>query len=472
LTYKLRDLTHGLSLKKYFQNWLKKFDGVLLFFYVCSSTTSKGLQMPAYKPPRPNFDWTRTSTQEFMKIFLSRSSELDTYQVLSAVKPASPLDAALQAFKEHTNVPLQIPLMGFLHLVGTWLLKNESVIEVQGATINPDLWTIVLAPSGSGKTFAFDQLQKASKACLNVKAEFDAPASAAAYLQELSDKNRSLWFADEFAQMLSQIEQVGSPLAQAKEYMLKTYDGNPIQRKTKADLIEIENPVLSVLGVNTLESYLNKISEESFTDGFSQRFSYLLAKADPNRSFENYPWFAVQSIQESLKAAFTSISGLTLHKRYTVGAEAFRAYQEGFKVLLKHGVSESFFRRLMYRSFKYALIFHVIHGDESSEITKDDIAWAMRLIDIHLCDLKELLAQYNYGDLAKTIRKVQEKKAEFESAGKSFSAREVVQNIKRIKTVSEAKSVLSFVQEVEEQERRQQRMKQASAQDAQFKVAA
>ncbi len=428
--------------------------------------------MPAYKAPRPNFDWTRTSTQQFIKMFLSRSTELDTYQVLSTVKPNSPLDVAVQAFKEHTNVPLQIPLMGFLHLVGTWLLKNESVIEVQGATINPDLWAIVLAPSGAGKTFAFSQLEKACSQSLNVKAEFDAVASAAAYIEELRDKNRSLWFADEFAQTLGQIEQVGSPLAQCKEYMLKTYDGNPIQRKTKAEVIEIEKPVLSILGVNTLESYLNKISEESFTDGFSQRFSYLLAKADPTRSFEDYPWYAVDSIQTSLQAAFISIAGVRLHKRYTVGKEAFRAYQEGFKVLLKHGVSESFYRRLMYRSFKYGLIFHVIHGDESEVISTDDIAWAMRLIDIHLHDLKELLAQYNYGDLAKTIRRVQEKKAEFESAGKDFGAREVVQNIKRIKTVSEAKTVLQFVQEIEAQERKQLRLKEPIGQDAQYRIAA
>ena len=440
----------------------------LTAFCCCSKFEVQQLQinkMPAYKPPRPNFDLSRQTTQDYIKLFLSRGSDLDDYQVLSAVKPNSPLDVAIQAFKEHTNVPLQIPLMGFLHLVGTWLLKNESVIEVQGDTINPDLWTVVLAQSGAGKTLSFNQLQKASQQALGVKAEFDSVASGAAYLEELRDKNRSLWFADEFGQFLGQIEQLGSPLAQCKEYLLKTYDGNPIQRKTKLALIKVDKPVLSIFGVNTVESYLSKISEESFTDGFSQRFAYLLAKSDPSRPFSDYPWFSSASIQESLQQAFTSVAGVTIHKSYSVGAEAFRAYQEAFKVLLKHGVSESFYRRLMYRSFKYALIFHVIHGDHTDKITPEDVGWSMRLIEIHLNDLKELLAQYAYGDLANTIRRIQEKKATFEQAGKAFGAREVVQNFKRIQTVAAAKSILQFVLEIEEEERRLLRKKLSCRQD-------
>jgi hypothetical protein len=104
--------------------------------------------MPAYKPPRPRFD--RQSVQEYIKIFLANSENKNTFKTLSCIKPNSPLSIAIQAMKEHTNIPLQLPLIGFLHLVGTWLMKQESVIEVQGKKINPDLWTITLASSGAG----------------------------------------------------------------------------------------------------------------------------------------------------------------------------------------------------------------------------------------------------------------------------------------------------------------------------------
>lgn len=402
--------------------------------------------MPASKTPLLCID--KVSTQEFMNLFLSCSDDLNTYQVLSAVKVNSPLDLAIQAFRELTNVPLQIPLMGFMHLVGAWLMKQNSTVNIKGAVLNPDLWTVVLAPSGAGKTFAFSQLQKASIKALNIKAEFDAVASASAFFEELHDKNGSMWFADEFAQFLGQVEQAGSPLSQCKEYLLKTYDGNPIQRKTKSELIEIEKPVLNILGVNTLESYLNKISEESFTDGFSQRFAYLIAKADPARPFKNYAWFNDEAIQISLTNAFSSLSTLTVHREYVVSAEAFKAYEAGFQFLLKHDISESFYRRLMFRSFKYAMIYHVMHGNNSNQITPDDIGWAMRLITLHISDLKELLTHYNYSELAKTIKKVQEKKADFAIKNKPFGVREVVQNIKKIKTVNEAKIILEFVEKL------------------------
>lgn len=323
-------------------------------------------------------------------------------------------------------------------------MKQNSVIELKGKSINPDLWTVALAPSGSGKTFAFSQLQKASIQALDVRANFDAVASAAAYLQELSTKNKSLWFADEFAQFLGQVEQVGSPLSQCKEYLLKTYDGNSIQRKTKLEIIEIDNPVLSILGVNTLDSYLKKISEESFTDGFAQRFAYLLAEPDNDRPFQQYPWYDECSIQAELLKAFTIVANTTIHKTYVVSKDAFTAYEQAFQSLLKYEVSESFYRRLMYRSFKYMHIFHVIHGDSSNTITGEDVGWAMRLIALHLVDLNKLLEKYNYSDLAKLIQKVEAKQVEFIKKEKKFGAREVVQYCK-VSSISEAKAILEFV---------------------------
>jgi hypothetical protein len=399
--------------------------------------------MPAYKYPRPVFD--RETVQEYIKVFLSNSTNANTFKTLSCVKPCTPLSQAIEAFKEHTNVPLQLPLMGFLHLVGTWLMKQDSVIECKGKKLNPDLWTIALASSGAGKTFAFSQLQKASEQVLNTKAEFDAVASAAAYIQELSDKNRSLWFADEFAQFLGQVEQVGSPLAQCKEYLLKTYDGNPIQRKTKLETIEIEKPVLSIFGVNTLDSYLAKVSEESFTDGFAQRFAYILAEPDEARPFQKYTWYDETAIQTELVQAFQQIATTTIHKTYVLSPQAFEAYEQAFQSLLKYEVSESFYRRLMFRSFKYMQIFHVIHGDNSDIITRQDVGWAMRMIELHLLDLKKLLEKYNYSDLAKLIKKVEAKQADFAQKGKSFGTREVIQYCRTVRSTTEAKAILDFV---------------------------
>ncbi len=402
--------------------------------------------MKTEKLPRPDFQ--KVNTQDMMRIYINDTdNKLETYKALSCVKPNTALDSVLTTFRKNTNIPLVMPMMAFIHIVGTWLISKSTTLEVKGRKMNPDLWTIILSSSGSGKTFAFNQVEKASKKILNIKANFDSVASAAAYMDELQEKNGSLWFADEFAQFLGQVEQMGSPLSQCKEYLLKTYDGNTIQRKTRAATIEIEKPILSILGSNTLDSYLKKISEESFTDGFSQRFSYILAEADPERPMKDHSFFNETAIQTDIEQAFTQLVKTPTHQNYKMSDEAFEAFENSFQELLAHGVGESFYRRLMFISFKYALIFHVIYGDASDTITKDDMCWAMRLIDLHLNDLKKLLELYNYGDVFKTLKRIEAKKAEFALKGKPFGAREVVQNVKAIKSVQEAKSYIAFMDE-------------------------
>jgi hypothetical protein len=413
--------------------------------------------MSKMKPVRPrfyceeNFDTAPPTVQELMKFYLARGNKLDKYQVMSLVKPATPLEQILKTFEEHTPTPLQMPLLGFFSLLSAHLMKHDAYLEVKGAKINPDIWTIVLAPSGATKTFSFSQLEKASKAVLNVESSFETPAGAAAYAEEIKEKSGGLWFADEFAQFLGQVEQIGSPLNGCKEYMLKTYDGSEITRKTKGQTIKIENPLLSIYALNTQESFLNKISDESFTDGFSQRFAYLLAKSDPNRSYKQYSIFDVESIQKELMLAFNKIKNVSIHKKYVYTEAAFAAYEEGFRKLLKYDVGESFYRRLMWRSFKYALLFHVANLKDSNEIDVEDVGYSMRMIDVHLDDLQELLSLYNYSELAKKIDFLIEKRKEYRAEGKEYTPRDAVRAHK-FKTVDEVKKLLTFVGEIERSE--------------------
>ncbi len=412
--------------------------------------------MPKMKQVRPVFynheNLDKPSVQDLMAFYLARGEKLDKYQMKSLVKPASPLEQVLNTFEEHTPTPLQMPLMGFLSLLSAHLMKRETYVEVKGAKIRPDIWTIVLAPSGATKTFSFSQLEKASEAVLNVSSTFETVAGAAAYITELEEKNGGLWFADEFAQFLGQIEQIGSPLNGCKEYLLKTYDGDKITRKTKNETITVEKPMISIYALNTEESFLNKISDESFTDGFSQRFAYLLAKSDPKRSYAEYSFFDVEEIQKNLKEAFEKIKEVEIHEKYVYTKEAFMAYEVGFRSLLKYKVGESFYRRLMFRSFKYALLFHVANLKSTNEIDVEDVGYAMRMIEIHMDDLKELLVRYNFSELAKKIDKVIEKRKEAKAIGKKYEAREVVQTMRSIKTMAEAEKIIEFVKRIEREE--------------------
>lgn len=408
--------------------------------------------MAKTKPVRPHLvghAHEAISQADRVRIFLAFNKNNQHAVALQLAPPASALDKMLQAFKEHTDIPLQIPLASFFSLLSTHLMSQSVRLEVRGAEMPLDIWTVVLADSGAGKTFAFNMVADAAKKVLGVEPKFSEVASAAAYAQQLEENNNTLWFCDEFAQVLAQIENINSPMGQCKEYLLKTYDGKLIERITKANEIRIENPCLSVLGLNTVESFLNKVSEESFTDGFSQRFSYLLAKSDADRSPRDFAWYDMKAIRPELEQAWREIGSVVIHSQYSVSEKAFRAYEIAYQTMFgAHGIAPSFYRRLTFKSWKYALMYHILLGKDGSELDEMDVAWGMRMTQQHMVDLAQILGQYNYSKLAKTIDKVVCLREKFRAQGKRFGARELAQNCRDVKSAAEAKSLLALCEQI------------------------
>ncbi len=408
--------------------------------------------MPKTKPIRPKFHYCESdvlSLADRMRIFLTFNNENQHAVARQLAPAASALDKIFQTFETHTDIPLQIPLASFFSLLSTHLMSQNVRLDVRGAVIPLDIWTVVLADSGAGKTFAFNAVADAAKKTLGIEPKFSEVASAAAYAQQLQDNNNTLWFCDEFAQVLAQIENINSPMGQCKEYLLKTYDGKLIERITKGNELRIEKPCLSVLGLNTVESFLNKVSEESFTDGFSQRFSYLLAKSDADRSPKDYAWYDMSAIKPVLEQAWQEIGGVVIHPEYTVSQQAFRAYEIAYQTMFgAHGIGPSFYRRLTFKSWKYALMYHILLGKSSAELDEIDVAWGMRMTRQHMVDLAQILGQYNYSKLAKTIDKVVALREKFMAQGKRFGARELAQNCRDVKSAAEAKSLLTLCEQI------------------------
>ena len=102
-------------------------------------------------------------------------------------------------------------------------------------------------------------------------------------------------------------------------------------------------------------------------------------------------------------------------------------------------------RRLMYRSWKYALLYHLILNKESNVIDRTDVAWAMRATRQHIIDLLRILSHYNYSHLAKLIEKTEILMNKKRALGKSFGAREVVSGIRGVSSIPQAKQILELL---------------------------
>lgn len=389
------------------------------------------------------FDNLPADSRDYARVSLAarRRKKQGEWRGMIAVPPGSLLESVIHEFQAKTNIALEIPLSTFIHFVAGALINKGSMILFRGEAIEADFWSIVLAPSGGGKTWT----QKKIGAGLEgvVPTMESGAASAVAWLQKFAECPRSLWIRDEFYQLLKGIEQPG-PLADLKGYLLQSYDNSTIERSTKKDTITIEKPVLSLLGFTALQPFIEGISPESLLDGFAQRFGFVLARPDKARDWRDFPFWSVDS--ETCAARFRSMTAGLLPE-YQTSPEAEASFLQSFKKLSGGlALDESFFRRVMWRAHKFALVYHVIRGLATNpNLNKEDYGWAARLIEMQLADAAEVLEMCSQSDISRAIDVAAEIVKRLQDAGEPVTARAIIAKTRLITSSGMARFVLSVL---------------------------
>ncbi|MRT64166.1 DUF3987 domain-containing protein [Pseudomonas sp. CAH-1] len=381
--------------------------------------------------------------RETLKAMLAiRKMKANEWRGLMATPPNSLLESVVTAFYQKTDIPLEIPFFVTLHILSAHLLSHGVTVKFAGSALKPDLWSVILASSGAGKTYSSSFLET----LCGVDETFPEPASAAKFVQDLSDHNNSLWVRDEFAQLLKAIE-TQPHMAEMKDYLLRTYDGKKISRRTKKDVIEVENPALTIIGMTVLETFKNNVSPESMLDGFAQRFSYVIAKNDPDRTTRDFPIYDMEPYKKEISKRWNSTVNSVKHQEYVMGKEAEEAFKQAFESLFQDEleVPASFFRRIMFRSVKYALVYHVMLKKTAKTLDAEDMGWAARVCKMHLQDASELISHYNLPDFERIIQRAEEIRDECASEGKPFTAREIIRRMNAIKTASQATAIMQLI---------------------------
>jgi hypothetical protein len=379
---------------------------------------------------------------EQMKAMLAvkKSSLNKTWRGLIAVPPASLLDNILGEFQQNTNIPLEIPFFVFFHILSGYLLNKNIYLDVEGKKILPDIWTIILASSGAGKTYTRKSITDAFNIS-DIEFEGTGIASSAAFIDALKKKPKGFWLRDEFAQFLKRLENEGA-LEEMKDYLLRIYDNDEICRETKKYTVTINEPALTILGLTVLETFGDYVSAESMLDGFAQRFSYVISEPDPERHFLDYPIWKLNtgSWMNSWKQVTEN-----LHNHYRSSEKSLNAFKSSFRLLYKGNMPESFYRRITWKAHKYALIYHIIRRDKSQTLTLEDYGWAARALKIHIDDAIKVLGENNMSKLEKVIssaeRLVKRKKEE----GKVVTTRDLISGVRNIKTANEATAILKMI---------------------------
>ena len=356
--------------------------------------------------------------------------------------PNSILELISSEFAKKTNIPLEIPMNIFLHYLSAELITRNVTLKVADLTIKPDLWTIVLAESGAGKTYSEGIVAKLFDPKLPL--ELTGAMSTAAFFDILKEKNRGLWVRDEFAQLLKKIEIDGGNMSELKDLLLRLYDGNQLTWSTKKDGKRyIDDACISILGLNVTTTFYSALSPESLIDGFSQRFGYVMAKTDPRRNFLDYSIWTVDS-----KPWAHKVEGLlaNVQQEYTWSHEAALYFADLFAK--DSSINESFHRRIHWRLHKYALLYHVILGYAADPVVGiQAYGWANRLIQQQLYDAALLLQQTSQSELQAKVERVIELLKEYKAKGEQLTPRILIQRMSQIKNAAEARGLLRIVEQ-------------------------
>ena len=373
-------------------------------------------------------------------------AKLDTsWRGRDLVPPGSFLDKVVSLFERTTDFPLEIPTVCALHMIAAYLLSKGVTLQVAGGITRPDLWTTVLAPSGSGKTQVTKILSQVIPVCF-----FPEPATSARFIEDMQTHNRTMWMADEWAQVLKRIEHQ-TYAQELRDYLLKTHDNQRLNRNTAQKTITIEDPALVILGTTVLETFLDNISVESMLDGFMQRFQFMIAERDNKRLMRDYAFYRTAEPQNMspILAAWSAIEDLHLHHVYELSGAAEAAYEAAFASMFDTHVSsirdalpESFFRRVLWRALKYALVYHVMLGKVSSFIDPEDIGWAMRISRLHLVDAQRLLRNYQFSELEKLVQKAE---ALRDRLNRMPTRRELIAGVRGISNANMAHFILDIL---------------------------
>ena len=375
---------------------------------------------------------------------------------LKVVPPGSFLEEAVELFRHHTDIPLELPLIGVLSHVSGFLNTSGARYSLGGSVHSPRIWTVALAPSGSGKSFAMSTIARwlSDDDEQPVVPHLAGAASAAQFVANIEQCPRGLWFRDEFGQFLSQVQNL-QYMEQIKDVLLRMYSGDPIEWKTRGGQIEIRDHALTILGVTVGDTFEKQIGAESLVDGFAQRFNFIRAEADPARPMSNFPiYFETMEAPED-KAAFDRLrqGWLQTVSRddlpgavFDFDANALQLFKDNFQSLFKTGeVPPSFFRRAMFSAFSYAVVFHVIAGRPGTLIGTESVSLGLRMVALHLDHARQLLNNYGLSDLEKVVRKVEALQATFVAQKRELKPRDVISRVRDIQTAAQARSILALI---------------------------
>jgi hypothetical protein len=304
------------------------------------------------------------------------------------------LSLLFHRYHKHTDIPLALPIFYFMCFLSVRLMKNKSLFEVPGTKQLEELnlWLILLANSGSSKTFCLKSLQSLlPEGGKELNPVIKNAVGPKALIQELRGNTRCLWIEDEGVQKLKEIENMGSPIHEFKPMLLQLNSTKKIDRITAKEKIEIIDGVYTLMFLGTPEVFddmLKRSKNMSLHDGLLRRFQCVFATSLDNRTMEDRALYKFDDAQdEVIEKEIEQIWSKPLYPKYTFSEDCITVYETAFKnVWLRHSTEyknfslpEGMYRTSMMECFKYAVLHHIMKKRAGSIVNSTSLQFGLKV---------------------------------------------------------------------------------------------
>lgn len=377
------------------------------------------------------------------------AQERELWRGVVATPPASILEVVVSEFMRHTPVAAELPFFATVSLVAQLLCeKGAALVMADGQKILPDLFTVMLAASGEMKSFSVSKILKAFELGGWKPNSIRDAGSTAGLIAELSDNEGrpAFWWLEEFGQFWTMTKtevHQGTP-----RVLLMAYDHATLSKRLKTGVVEVKAPCLSLLGTTVIGNIHQQLTKEDWASGLCQRIAFVFCPPDQSRNCYERKYAILDGLDlEKIAAAFRAALATPVHSDYRLSPDARSGICDAWVLMGKQGITADFVRRVEFRFFKYALVYHWLLGKASKEIDREDVNWAVRLAMLHLSDLRQIMDTVEYAELQDLLRRAENLRVKF---GQNLEPRHLLMYLHRqLKTMQAAEALYSLLQDKE-----------------------
>ncbi|TLP43957.1 hypothetical protein FDK21_17285 [Cohaesibacter sp. CAU 1516] len=192
---------------------------------------------------------------------LAFKAEPEQYEMYQLLPEGSFLKRLCRHFDE-TDISYELPIFHVISVAASFLTQGGAHLDVSGVgEILPTLWLIGLAPSGSAKTLATNEVEKILKQGATPMVRKLATGCAdAEWIIELHNNNGAFWFQDEVGKEFAKYRKPG-PYTRIKDWVLNAYSHEDIANRLKSETSKmvVAKPHFTFHGLTVDETWRSDI---------------------------------------------------------------------------------------------------------------------------------------------------------------------------------------------------------------------